>query len=315
MQTDPKTITHIMRSSVEGQIKALNTLAARINGEFSESLEFLAECRGRTILFGMKQSGLVGQKIAASLYATGLSSHILDPADTWQDNLSMVGPGDVIIMLSYSGKTEELLRLYPSIRQMGNKVIAIIGDPKGPVALQADVVLDASVEEAFERKERKLAPTTYTTVLLAIGDALAEALLQRRLSSSPEAQSSDQKMVWVRDLMSTEDIAIVTPDSKLRDVMQTMTRYRTNLCLVKDDERLSGIITDGDLRRNLASTENLKGITATDIMNPSPICIQEKTSAAEAFNIMSNKSLHSLIVRNQNQEVVGLLSLDQVKGI
>ncbi|OED45586.1 hypothetical protein ACH42_05015 [Endozoicomonas sp. (ex Bugula neritina AB1)] len=315
MQTDQKTIPHIMRSSVKGQIKALDTLATRINGEFTTSLELLAECRGRIILFGMKQSGLVGQKIAASLYATGLSTHILDPADTWQDNLSMVGSGDIIVMLSYSGKTEELLRLYPSIRQMGNKIIAITGDPKGPVAMQADAVLDASVEENLELEEREQAPTTYTTVLLAIGDALAEALLYRRQSSSPEAQNSDQKMVWVRNLMNTSEIASVSPSSKLSDVMKTMTRYRTNLCLVKDDSRLSGIITDGDLRRNLAGAENISTIRALDIMNPSPISIQEKTSAEEARRIMIENSLHTLIVKNQDQTVVGLLNIDKINSI
>lgn len=315
MQTDSNNISDIMRSSIEGQIKALDTLATRINGEFTEALELLAECRGRTILFGMKQSGLVGQKIAASLYATGLSTHILDPADTWQDNLSMVGQGDVIIMLSYSGKTEELLRLYPSLRQMGNKVIAITGDPQGSVAMQADIVLDASVDEDRALKEREQAPTTYTTVLLAIGDALAEALSRRRLLSSPEAQNSDQKMVWVRDIMATEEIATVSPGSKLRDVMQTMTRYRTNLCLVKDENRLSGIITDGDLRRHLAGAESLGGITATDIMNPSPTCIQEKSSAEEALSIMTKYNLHTLVVKDQDQAVAGLLTIDKVRDL
>ena len=175
-------VSDVMRNSVAGQIEALQALEARINGSFSAALELLAECRGRAIMFGMKQSGLVGQKIAATLYATGLSTHILNAAETWEDNLSMIGPGDVIVMLSYSGKTEELLRLYPAIRQMGNKVIAITGDPNGLVAEQADIVLDASVIES--REEREQAPTTYTTVLLAIGDLLAETLIRRRMFSS-----------------------------------------------------------------------------------------------------------------------------------
>ncbi len=313
MQIDSNILSKIMQSSVEAQITALNTLANRINGEFSQALELLAECRGRVILFGMKQSGLVGQKIAATLYATGLSTHILDPANTWQDNLSMVGSGDVIVMLSYSGKTEELTRLYPSIRQMGNKVIAITGDPNGPVAMQADIVLDASVDEATEIRQNDQAPTKYTTVLLAIGDALAEALLHRRQLSSPEAKNSDQKMIWVRDIMDKDSIAAVAPSSKLRDVMQTMTRHRTNICIVRDEKRLSGIITDGDLRRHLSGTEHLDGITAVDIMNPSPVCIQEKSSAEEAHQIMSRHGLHTLIVKDQDQAVVGLLGIDKVK--
>ena len=309
MQTEQQQmISSLMRSSVAGQISALDKLLSRVNGNYSKALELLAECRGRAILFGMKQSGLIGQKMAATLYETGLSTHILDPSQTWQDNLSMVGPGDVIIMLSYSGKTEELVRLYPSIREMGNKVIAITGDPEGPVAQKADIVLDASVEEEIQDH----APTTYTTVLLAIGDLMAEALIFRRQNSSPAAQSSDQKMLWVRDIMNKDDIAAIMPESSLREVMQTMTRHRTNICVVMDGDNLSGIITDGDLRRNLAGAENLKDFKARDIMNSMPRCIQEKTSAEEAKEIMTSNQLHSLVVLDKNQKVTGILSIDSI---
>ncbi len=303
-------VSEVMRNSVAGQIEALRSLEARINGSFSAALELLAECRGRAIMFGMKQSGLVGQKIAATLYATGLSTHILNAAETWEDNLSMIGPGDVIIMLSYSGRTEELLRLYPAIRQMGNKVIAITGDPGGPVAEQADIVLDASVIES--REDREQAPTTYTTVLLAIGDLLAETLIRRRMFSSPEAQQSDQKMVWVRDVVQRGDLAVVSPDCSLRKVMQTMTSHRTNLCLVMEGDLLCGIITDGDLRRNLAGAESLQGIHARNIMNGTPICVQENISAEEARLLMKEQGIHTLVVKDRDQNVVGLLTIDSV---
>ena len=309
MQTEQEQmISSLMRLSVAGQIKALDKLLDRVNGNFSQALELLAECRGRAILFGMKQSGLIGQKMAATLYETGLSTHLLDPSQTWQNNLSMVGAGDIIIMLSYSGKTEELIRLYPSIREMGNKVIAITGDPEGPVAQQADIVLDASVEEEIQEH----APTTYTTVLLAIGDLLAEALIYRRLDSSPAAQRSDQKMLWVRDIMNKNNVATVMPGSSLSEVMETMTRHRTNICLVMDSDNLNGIITDGDLRRNLAGAESLEDFKASDIMNSAPRCIQEKASAEEARKIMSSDQLHSLVVLDKNKKVTGLLSIDSI---
>lgn len=303
-------VSDVMRNSVAGQIEALQSLETRINGSFSAALELLAECRGRAILFGMKQSGLVGQKIAATLYATGLSTHILNAAETWEDNLSMIGTGDVIVMLSYSGRTEELLRLYPAIRQMGNKVIAITGDPAGPVAEQADIVLDASVVES--REDREQAPTTYTTVLLAIGDLLAETLIRRRMFSSPEAQQSDQKMVWVRDVVRRGDLAIVTPDCCLRKVMQIMTSHGTNLCLVMDGDLLCGIISDGDLRRNLAGAESLQGILARNIMNGAPVCVQENISAEEARLLMQEQGINTLVVKDRNQNVVGILSIDSV---
>lgn len=303
-------VSDVMRNSVAGQIEALKSLEARINGSFTAALELLAECRGRAILFGMKQSGLVGQKIAATLYATGLSTHILNAAETWEDNLSMIGPGDVIIMLSYSGRTEDLLRLYPAIRQMGNKVIAITGDPAGSVAGQADIVLDASVVES--REDREQAPTTYTTVLLAIGDLLAETMIRRRLFSSPEAQQSDQKMLWVRDVVRRGDLAVVTPDCCLKQVMQTMTSHRTNLCLVMDGDLLCGIITDGDLRRNLAGAESLQGIKARNIMNGAPVCVQENNSAEEARLLLKEQGVHTLVVKDRDQNVVGLLTSDSI---
>ncbi len=298
----------VMHASVDGQIEALQTLATRINGSFSEALELLAECRGRAIMFGMQQSGLVGQKIAATLYATGLSTHILNAAETWEDNLSMIGPGDVIVMLSYSGKTTELLRLYPTIRQLGNKVIAITGNPNGPVARQADIVLDASVVESRENREQ--APTTYTTVLLAIGDLLAETLIRRRIYSSPEAQQSDQKMVWVRDLVDRSDLAIVSPDCSLKQVMKSMTDQGTSMCLVMESDLLCGIIADGDLRRSLTGAENLEGITARNIMNGAPVCVQENISAEEALLLMQEQGINTVVVKDRNLKVVGLLSSD-----
>jgi len=300
----------VMHTSVDGQIEALQALATRINGSFSEALELLAECRGRAIMFGMQQSGLIGQKIAATLYATGLSTHILNAAETWEDNLSMIGPGDVIIMLSYSGKTEELLRLYPAIRQMGNKVIAITGDPNGPVAGQADIVLDASVVESRENREQ--APTTYTTVLLAIGDLLAETLIRRRTYSSPEAQQSDQKMVWVRDLVDRSDLAVVSPDCDLKQVMKSMTDHSTSMCLVMEGDLLCGIIADGDLRRSLTGAESLQGITARNIMNGTPVCVQENISAEEARLLMQEQGINTVVVKDRDLRVVGLLSSDSI---
>lgn len=211
------TMNEGMKASVARQIQALQHLEQRINGEFTQAVEVLTQCRGRVIMLGMSQSGHIGRKIAATLYNAGLSCHLINPSDAWHDNLSMVGNGDIIIMLSYSGMTEELMRLYPAIKHMGNKVIAITGDPKGPVAAQADIVLNASVVENLEDQEH--APTTYTTVLLAIGDLLAEAL-HRFQTTDLEGLKKDQKIAWVRNIMSTESYGRIAPDSKIGDVMQ-----------------------------------------------------------------------------------------------
>ncbi|MGI9274843.1 MAG: SIS domain-containing protein [Endozoicomonas sp.] len=299
-----------MRTSVARQVQALQTLEQRINGEFSEALQLLTQCRGRAILFGMSQSGLIGQKIAATLYNAGLSSHLINPSDAWHDNLSMVGPGDIIIMLSYSGKTEELLRLSPGIRHLGNKVIAITGDPDGPVAAQADVVLDASVHE--EKEEREFAPTTYTTVLLTIGDLLAEAL-QRFQAVNQQSLQKDQKIAWVRNIMSRDTFGRVAPDSKVGDVMQALTLSGAKICLVMDKEILCGVITDGDLRRRLSGVDSLSGLSARDIMNGSPVSIREEASVTEALNLMEKQHIRALVVQDASNKVIGVVTIDHCR--
>ena len=308
-QTSPLEITlsEGMKASVARQIGALQQLQGRINGEFTEAIKLLTSCRGRVIMLGMSQSGHIGRKIAATLYNAGLSCHLINPADAWHDNLSMVGSGDIIIMLSYSGMTEELIRLYPVVKHVGNKVIAITGDPKGPVAEQADIVLDASVIE--DLPDQKHAPTTYTTVLLAIGDLLAEALQQFQ-ASDLEGLRKDQKITWVRNIMSTDNFGRIAPDSKISDVMQAMTATGSKICLVMDGDDLAGVITDGDLRRGLSGVDSLSGMTARNIMNGAPISIKEEASASDAKALMDKSKIRALVVQDSHNHVIGVVTID-----
>ena len=300
-------LQNAMRASVVRQIKALERLEERINGNFLEALALLTGCRGRVILFGMSQSGLIGQKIAATLYNAGLSSHLINPSDAWHDQFSMVGVGDIIIMLSYSGKTPELMRLYPGIQRMGNKVIAITGDPRGPVAEQADIVLDASVSESPE--EREFAPTTYTTVLLTIGDLMTEALC-RYQAVHQTALSKDQKIAWVRNVMNPSGYGTVTPDSNVGEVMQAMTSSGTKICLVMDKDSLCGIITDGDLRKRLSCVDSLGGLSAKDIMNSTPVGIRGEASVVEAKNLMEKHHIWALVVQDSGNQVIGTVTIE-----
>ena len=308
-QTSPLevTLSEGMKASVARQIGALQQLQGRINGEFTEAIKLLTSCRGRVIMLGMSQSGHIGRKIAATLYNAGLSCHLINPADAWHDNLSMVGRGDIIIMLSYSGMTEELIKLYPVVKHVGNKVIAITGDPKGPVAKQADIVLDASVVE--DLPDQKHAPTTYTTVLLAIGDLLAEAL-QRFQVSGLEGLKKDQKITWVRNIMSADNFGRIAPDSKISDVMQAMTATGSKICLVMDDDDLAGVITDGDLRRGLSGVDSLSGMTARNIMNGAPISIKEEASACDAKALMHKNKIRALVVQDAHNHVIGVVTID-----
>ena len=301
------TMSKGMKASVARQIQALQQLQGRINGEFTEAVELLTHCRGRVIMLGMSQSGHIGRKIAATLYNAGLSCHLINPADAWHDNLSMVGGGDIIIMLSYSGMTEELTRLYPAIKHMGNKVIAITGDSKGPVAEQADIVLDASVFE--DPADQNIAPTTYTTVLLAIGDLLAEAL-HRFQDSDLEGLRKDQKIIWVRNIMSADNYGRIAPDSKIGDVMQAMTATGSKICLVMDGEDLAGVITDGDLRRGLSGVDSLSGMSARNIMNGAPVSIREEANANDAKALMDKNKIRALVVQDAQNQVIGVVTID-----
>ena len=308
-QTPPLELTMSkgMKASVARQIRALQQLQGRINGEFTEAVQLLTSCRGRVIMLGMSQSGHIGRKIAATLYNAGLSCHLINPADAWHDNLSMVGSGDIIVMLSYSGMTEELIRLYPVIKHVGNKVIAITGDPKGPVAELADIVLDASVAE--DLPDQKFAPTTYTTVLLAIGDLLAEALHRFQVSDL-EGLRKDQKITWVRNIMSADNYGRISPDSKISDVMQAMTATGSKICLVMDGDDLTGVITDGDLRRGLSGVDSLSGMTARNIMNGAPISIKEEASASDARALMATNKVRALVVQDAHNHVIGVVTID-----
>ena len=296
-----------MKASISRQIQALEQLQQRINGEFTEVIDLLIRCRGRVIMLGMSQSGHIGRKIAATLYNAGLSCHLINPADAWHDDLSMVGSGDIIIMLSYSGMTEELVRLYPVIKHMGNKVIAITGNPKGPVAAEADIVLDASVVEDPADKEH--APTTYTTVLLAIGDLLAEAL-HRFQSVDHEGLKKDQKIAWVRNIMSADNFGRITPDGKIGEVMQAMTATGSKICLVMEGEDLDGVITDGDLRRGLSGVDSLSGLVARNIMNGAPITIREEASVVDAKDLMDKNKIRALVVQDAQNHVIGVVTID-----
>ena len=296
-----------MKASVNRQIEALTRLEQRINGEFTETVELLTQCRGRVILFGMSQSGHIGRKIAATLYNAGLSCHLINPSDAWHDNLSMVGKGDIIVMLSYSGNTEELERLYPAIKHSGNKVIAITGDPQGTVAAQADIVLDASVIESQEDREH--APTAYHTVLLAIGDLLAEAL-HRFQNIDLVGLQKDQKMAWVRNVLAADNYGQVGPDSNIQEVMQAMTSSGSKFCLVMEGSDLAGVITDGDLRRGLSGVDSLSGMKARNIMNGTPICIREEASVSDAKAIMEKNKIWALVVQDATNTVIGVVTID-----
>ncbi len=306
----------IITSSLEEQGRALLSLSERVDSSFVEAVNLMFECRGRVIISGMGKSGLIGKKIAATLASTGTYSFFMHPGEAFHGDLGMVRfdeLADVVVLISYSGETDEVLKLIPSLKSFGNKIIAITGGINSTLAKNADVVLDASVSQ--EVCPNNLAPTTSTTVALAIGDALAVALIKARnfqphdfARFHPGGSLGRRLLTRVRDVMNASNLPIVNGDTPVSDVVLVMTETRTGTALVlNENQELQGVITDGDLRRYLLAHDSLKGVLASDIMTRDPVCISQDTKLSEAESIMRDAHIKCLIATDEQERVVGLV--------
>src|SRR5437867_8488377 len=247
----------LARKVLETEARAILALLPRLDGRFERAVDLLRACRGRVILTGMGKSGIICQKIAATLSSTGTPSFFLHPADAIHGDLGVVQSDDVVVALSYSGETDEILRLLEAIRRLGNKLIAITGVPGSTLAQTADVALDCSVTE--EACPLNLAPTASTTAALAVGDALAMTLLiakgfrQEDFANLHPGGRLGKALMRVEALMTRgDDCPIVRLDTGMRDVIYEMSKKGLGMtCVVDGDGALAGIITDGDLRRHM----------------------------------------------------------------
>lgn len=307
----------LARKVLETEAAAILALVDRLDARFDCAVELLLHCKGTVILTGMGKSGLICQKIAATLTSTGTASFFLHPAEAMHGDLGAIRSDDVVIALSYSGETDELLRLLESIRRLGAKLIAITGDPASTLAQAADVALDCSVTE--EACPMNLVPTASTTAALALGDALAMTLLvekgfrQDDFASLHPGGKLGRRLMRVKALMhSGKQCPIVRVGARMRDVIYEMSSKGLGMtCVVDGDEVLLGIITDGDLRRRMERGTEILDLTAGDVMTRNPIAVAPETLAAEALNILEQRKITAIVVADADQtgHVAGVVHL------
>lgn len=316
------------RRVLDIEARAIDTLRLRLDQSFSDAVSLLFNCRGRVVVTGMGKSGLIGRKIAATLASTGTPAFFLHPAEGIHGDIGMLMPDDTIIAISNSGETDELLALLPVFKKINLQIICLTGKTDSTLSRISDVVLDVSIKE--EACPMNIVPTASTTVALAMGDALAVALLEKREFRKedfalfhPGGALGRRLLLHVEDLMHTgKDIPVVYKNSQMKDVFFEMTSKKLGVTTVLDDkDRLFGIITDGDLRRLLereAGQENdIFKLTAGEAATKSPRVIQRDALAVSAFQIMEINSITSLVILNEDSTVAGIIHLHDLlkKGI
>ena len=303
------------RKVLRTEAAAILALVDRIDGEFERAVQLLFECRGRAIVTGMGKSGIICRKIAATLSSTGTSAWFLHPAEAIHGDLGAIREDDVVLALSHSGETEELIRLLESIRRIGAKLIAITGNANSTLARAADVTLDCGIAE--EACPMNLVPTASTTAALAMGDALAMTLLIRKgfreeqFASLHPGGKLGRRLMRVENAMHAGDSApIVRVTTGMIDVFHEMSSKRLGMtCVVGADGRLEGVFTDGDLRRLMSRTPNVLELTAGQVMTPNPITIDRVLLAVEALKIMETHKITSIVVVDRNHLVEGVVHL------
>lgn len=293
---------------------ALAAMAGRIDTRFAQAVDAVLETRGRVIISGMGKSGIIGKKIAATLASTGTPGFFMHPAEAIHGDLGMVTADDLMVLISYSGETDEIVRLIPSLERFGVRRIAMVGNPESTLARNSDIVLDVSVEK--EACPHNLAPTTSTMATLAMGDALAVALIGRRgfrpldfARFHPGGSLGRRLLTRVGDVMHARNLPVVGRDDALHDVIVAMTRGRLGIAIVMEGDRLAGIVTDGDLRRALTRRGGIDGLSAADIMTGHPLTARDDEMLAEAEARMMDAKVSNLIVRDAAGAVVGVVQI------
>jgi arabinose-5-phosphate isomerase len=292
----------LARKVLQTEAAAILALVPRIDARFDRAVGLLQGCGGRVIVTGMGKSGIICRKIAATLSSAGTAAFFLHPAEALHGDLGVVQRDDVVIALSHSGETAEILRLLETIKRLGAKLIAITGAPASSLAQAADVALDCSVTE--EACPLNLVPTASTTAALAIGDALAMTLLdakgfrQEDFASLHPVGKLGKRLMHVEHLMHAgKQCPVVRTDTRMRDVIYEMSKKGLGMtCVVDAQGRLMGIITDGDLRRHMERATEIGDTVAGDLMTRNPITIHPNTLAVEALNILEQRKITSIIV-------------------
>lgn len=296
------------------EAEAIRGVLERLDARFEQAVELLFQCKGRVVVTGMGKSGLIGRKIAATFASTGTPSLFLHPAEALHGDLGMLVRDDVLLAISYGGETEEIVALLETVKRLNVRMVTLTGNLRSTLAAASDAVLDISVQE--EACSLNLAPTASTTVTLAIGDALAIALLDRRgfgpgdFAALHPGGRLGKRLMRVENLMHTgEDIPRVTVATRMPDVIYEMSRKGLGMTtVVEDSDRLVGIVTDGDLRRLMQQRKNNTfELTASECMTRNPVTIGPNELASMALNLMERRKITSLVVVDSEKRVQGVV--------
>lgn len=309
-------ICELAKKVLEIEAKSVSDLKDRIDADFERAIDILHDCKGRVIVTGMGKSGHIGKKISATLSSTGTPSYFLHPAESTHGDSGMITRDDVVIAISNSGETAELLNLLPLIERFGVRMIAMTGKKESTLGKKADVFLDVSVEK--EACPLGKAPTASTTATLAMGDAVAICLLKKRgfteddfLMFHPSGALGRGVLYHVSDLMITGDrLPVVNENNNFHDTIQLISAKKLGCAIVINDNGImTGIMTDGDIRRALLKHENTSGLTANEVMTQNPKVILNTDLAAKALHIMEKHSITALAVCNEKKQPVGILHI------
>ena len=307
------------REVLQAEAEAVQHIKESLNGEFVAAVEMILDCQGKVILTGIGKSGLIAKKIAATLASTGTPSFFLDPSEAFHGDLGMISKEDIIVALSYSGETDEVLKIVPFIHENGNRLIAITGNSESALAKNASITLNAQVER--EECVLHLAPTSSTTAQLALGDALACAVMKLRNFSAqdfarlhPGGSLGRRLLMTVGQVMRRHDLPVVSEDATAVEMIHAISRGGLGLIVVQRENDILGIITDGDIRRAMEARQaKFFDIRPMDIATRQPKTIHPESKLIEAERSMTQHKVNSLLVVNENRHLVGVIQIYDIK--
>ena len=319
IETNKERILAVARKAVHTEMLALRHLEENLDDRFVEAVALILDCRGKCIITGMGKSGLVGRKIAATLASTGTPSFFLHPGEAFHGDLGMISKEDVVLALSYSGETDEILKIVPFVHSNGNRLISMTGNADSALARNSDVHLDVGVRR--EACILHLAPTSSTTAQIALGDALAVALMEMRGFTSvdfarlhPGGSLGRRLLMTVGNVMRKHDLPVVAPDCPATDMIHAISKGGLGLVVVCDGGRIMGIVTDGDVRRAMERRRaEFFSIRAADIATPDPKTITADKKLIEAEKLMTRNKVTSLLVTDDAGALQGVIQIYDIK--
>ncbi len=310
-----KPLTEIAKSVIQTEADSILLLNDRIDQNFDDACQLLASCQGKVILIGIGKSGHIAKKIASTFSSTGTPSFFMHPSEAGHGDLGMVNYNDVLVIISYSGESEEILTLLPGIKRLNVPIISMTGNAQSSIAESSAFHLDVSVEK--EACPHNLAPTSSTTVALVMGDAIAISLISAHnftsddfAMSHPSGALGRRLLTFVSSIMKTgKDIPIVSVETSLLDSLLVMSQKALGMVLIADNNKLIGIFTDGDLRRAIESNTNFQELTIQKVMTRNCKSIGANEPALKAIEMMEKFSLNSLPVVDSDNQIVGALNM------